>query len=150
MGKTTYASLVGYFTGLIFMVGCSSTEVGLRPEGLAPCPDSPNCVSSQAEDEAHRIEPLAYQGSREAAREKIKNLIAGMARATIVTDREDYIHVEFRSRLFRFVDDVEFWLPEETHLIHLRSASRVGYSDMGVNRKRVDRIRVLFGETSGE
>lgn len=149
MGKTTYASLMGYCTGLILMVGCSSTEVGRRPEGLAPCPSSPNCVSSQAKDEAHRIEPLTYQGSREAAREKIKTLIAAMARSKIVADQEDYIHAEFRSRLFGFVDDVEFWFPEDAHLIHLRSASRVGYSDLGVNRKRVDRIRALFGETSG-
>jgi uncharacterized protein (DUF1499 family) len=137
---------LGILGALVLMIGCGATEIGLRPDGLAPCPGSPNCVSSQAEDEKHRIEPLAYPGSRQAAQEKIKALIAGMERTTIIADRADYMHVEFRSRWFKFVDDVEFWFPEDAALIHLRSASRVGYSDMGVNRKRVDRIRALFME----
>lgn len=137
---------IGILGGLVLMVGCGATQIGLRPGGLAPCPGRPNCVSSQAQDATHRIEPLTYPGTREAAREKIKALILRMERATIIADRADYMHVEFRSRWFRFVDDVEFWFPEDAPLIHLRSASRVGYSDLGVNRKRADRIRSLFME----
>ena len=134
--------------GLAFLAGCSAPNIGLRAEGLAPCPDSPNCVSSLAPDDKHKIEPLSYQGSRKQAREKIKAVIQKMENARLVTDTDDYLHVEFRSRWFKFVDDVEFWLPENLNLIHIRSASRLGYSDFGVNRKRTERLRTLFTESS--
>ena len=140
----TYLGIRGV---LAFPACCATVDIGLREGGLAPCPDRPNCVSSQARDEKHRIEPLSYRGSREWAYENLKAVIGRMGHARIIADTEDYLHVEFRSRWLKFIDDVEFWFPEKVSLIHIRSASRVGYSDLGVNRKRTDRIRALFMES---
>jgi uncharacterized protein (DUF1499 family) len=111
---------------------------------LEPCPDSPNCVSTQAADEKHRMEPIAYNGTLDQARQRLLAVIASMKRARIVEDRGDYIHAVFTSLIFRFKDDVEFVFDDQSKLIHFRSASRVGYSDLGVNRKRMDEIRIRF------
>ena len=135
------AKFFGVFAGALIVGGCGGKDIGLREDGLAPCPNSSNCVSSQAADEKHRIAPLTYKGSRAEALEKLNEIVANMDRATIITDTEYYLHAEFRSRWFKFVDDVEFWMPDDKAIIHIRSASRVGYSDFGVNRKRAERIR---------
>jgi len=113
---------------------------------FAPCPDSPNCISSQADpsDDGHYMAPWSYTGSPAEAKEKLLAIINEQPRTTMVTDQEAYLHVEFRSLVFRFVDDVEFAIDERANLIHFRSASRLGYSDMGVNRKRLERIREQF------
>ena len=113
---------------------------------FAPCPDSPNCVSSQADpnDETHYMAALPYTGSVMDAKEKLVAIIKGQPRATIVTEQDTYLHVEYRSLIFRFVDDVEFYIDEAAHLIQFRSASRLGHSDMGVNRKRMEGIREQF------
>jgi uncharacterized protein (DUF1499 family) len=132
---------------VVIIVGCSasrSSQIGVTGGRLAPCPDSPNCVSSQSEDKRHAIEPFRYEGAAEAAMQGLIDVIQGMKRARIKTTQERYIHAEFTSFLFRFVDDVEFLLDEGTKTIHVRSASRVGYSDLGVNRKRVEVIRSRF------
>ncbi|MGH7127301.1 MAG: DUF1499 domain-containing protein [Planctomycetaceae bacterium] len=125
--------------------------VSRRPENLdvtggrlAPCPESPNCVSSQADDDAHRIEPLTFSGSADEAMSDLIAVVESMPRTEIVTRREDYLHVEFTSPVFRFTDDVEFLLNDEVKVIHVRSASRTGRSDLGANRKRVEEIRRLF------
>ena len=106
---------------------------------LADCPKTPNCVCSQASSPARYIEPLHFTGPSAIAWDKLQQVIAAMPRATIRTRDERYMHAEFRSRVFRFVDDVEFLLDEG--IIHVRSASRVGLSDLGVNRARVEEIR---------
>jgi uncharacterized protein (DUF1499 family) len=111
---------------------------------LKACPKSPNCVSSQADDDEHAIAPISYTGSRAEAYARLKKVLTDMKRTTIVTEKEDYLHVEARSLIFRFVDDVEFYFPVDANIIHVRSASRVGNSDMGVNRKRVEEIRKRF------
>lgn len=115
---------------------------------FAPCPDSPNCVSSQADpnDEIHYVAALPYTGSAMDAKEKLLAIINGQPRTTIVTAQETYLHVEYRSLIFRFVDDVEFYIDEAAKLVHFRSASRLGYSDMGVNRKRMESIREQFAQ----
>ena len=122
-----------------------------RPQGLGasegrlqPCPERPNCVSSQAENLPQQMEPLPYTGDPEAAFGKIKRILAGQPRTTVVTSTSDYLHAEFRSLVFRFVDDVEFVVDPKASVIHFRSASRVGYSDWGVNRRRMERIREAF------
>jgi uncharacterized protein (DUF1499 family) len=74
----------------------------------------------------------------------LKKALSGMKRTTIVAEKEDYLHAEAKSLIFRFVDDVEFYFPVDQNIIHVRSASRVGQSDMGVNRKRVEEIRWRF------
>jgi uncharacterized protein (DUF1499 family) len=139
----------------VFWILCSSLILlqcsGARPSGLgivdgklAPCPASPNCVSSQSPDKAHFTDPLHYQGSMAEARQRLLTVIASFPRTKITRLLDNYIHCEFQSALFRFVDDVEFYLDDGAKTIHLRSASRVGYSDLGVNRKRIEKIRKIF------
>jgi len=108
---------------------------------LAPCPESPNCVSSLAEDKNHQIAPLAVHGTADAALERVIQTIEAMTRARIVTSGEGYLHAEFSSRLFRFVDDLELLYDDNVPGFQVRSASRAGYSDMGANRKRVEALR---------
>ena len=118
--------------------------LGVTQGKLSPCPDSPNCVSSQSPDPSHFVEPLSYTDSRLEAKARLLKIIASLARTTIITDTPSYMHAEFTSLIFRFVDDVEFYFEEGKNLIHVRSASRVGYSDLGMNRKRIEAIREKF------
>ncbi len=111
---------------------------------LKPCPDSPNCVSSLATDKDHRVEPLEFQGDPAEAWDRLLQIVKQMKRTEIVTKEEGYLHAEVHSALFGFVDDVEFQLDPTGQRIDVRSASRKGHSDLGVNRKRVERIRELF------
>lgn len=117
---------------------------------LQPCPDSPNCVSTQAprEDAQHYIEPITYTGSAADARQRLLDVIAAMPRTKIVTDEELYIHATFTSLIFRFVDDVQFVIDDAAKTIHFRSASRVGRGDMGVNRNRMEEIRARFNQAA--
>ena len=110
---------------------------------LSPCPSSPNCVSSQATDETHAIAPFQYKKSRAEAKEALKAVLTKLPRTKLVDEDEFYIHYEFTSLLLRFVDDVEFLFDETTKTVHFRSASRTGYSDFGVNRTRMEQVRVL-------
>ena len=110
---------------------------------LAPCPSSPNCVSTQAQDKDHAIAPFRYHKSRAEAKEALKEVIRSLLRTKLVEEDESYLHYEFTSLLLRFVDDVEFLFDDETKTIHFRSASRTGYGDMGVNRKRMEQVRAL-------
>lgn len=121
-----------------------ATGLGVTDGRLAPCPRSPNCVSSQSEGRAHYIEPLHFTGSLKEAKEALLSVIRSEKRTRLITITDDYIHAEFTSLIFRFVDDVEFYFDDSTKTIHVRSASRVGRSDLGVNRKRVEKIRGLF------
>src|SRR5581483_1737652 len=117
------------------------------PDGrLAPCPASPNCVSSQAEDSEHKIAPFGWSKSLADSKAEIKRAIQAMPRAEIITEHEHYLHAEFTTLICRYVDDVEFVFDETNRVIHVRSASRVGYSDLGVNRKRVEKLRGLLPE----
>lgn len=111
---------------------------------LLPCPDSPNCVSSQSRNAAHFVEPLRYKGNLSHAREQVLSVLRSMSGAKVVESASTYVRAEFTSALFRFVDDVEFYFPGDAAVIHVRSASRVGYYDFGVNRRRVERIRSLL------
>ena len=106
-------------------------NLGVTDGKLSPCPDSPNCVSSQSSDNKHYTEPLRYQGTLAEARDQLVSVLYSMGPGTVVTVQEKYIHAEFTSRLFRFVDDVEFYFDDNHKTIHLRSASRIGYSDLG-------------------
>jgi uncharacterized protein (DUF1499 family) len=121
-------------------------NLGVTDGKLAPCPSSPNCVSTQAEDADHRIEPIRFTGSAIDAKAKLKQALGTLPRTAIVTETDDYLHVECTSLIFRFVDDVEFWIDATNQTIHFRSASRVGRSDLGVNRARMETIRRAFGE----
>lgn len=111
---------------------------------IKSCPDKPNCVSSTAEDKSHNIEPLSFEGEASAAFERVRAVMKALPRTKLVGEEAGYLKYEVRTRIMRFVDDVEFGLNEERGVIDVRSASRVGYSDMGVNRKRVETIRSAF------
>jgi uncharacterized protein (DUF1499 family) len=127
--------------------GCSGTRpsnLGVRDNRLSPCPSSPNCVSSQSDDEKHRIDAVRFTSTPAEALAGLKEIVRGMERTTVVRESPDYFHAEFRTFL-GFVDDVEFYADESQKVIHLRSASRVGYWDLGVNRKRMEAIRAEFG-----
>ncbi|NOS81475.1 MAG: DUF1499 domain-containing protein [Nitrospira sp.] len=110
---------------------------------LPPCPSSPNCVSTQAQDEGHSIAPFRYRKSRAEAKEALKEALRSMSRMKLVEEDETYLHYESTSLLFRFVDDIEFLFDDEAKTIHFRSASRTGYGDLGVNRKRMEQVRAL-------
>jgi uncharacterized protein (DUF1499 family) len=133
---------------LTFLLTACSTnqtlEANATNDRLSPCPKSPNCVSSLSEDESHYVAPLAYETTLEEAREKLISVINSMKRSEMVTAEVNYIHATFKSALFGFVDDVEFLFDDQRKVIDVRSASRTGYSDLGVNRKRVEEIRQKF------
>ncbi|MGD0169281.1 MAG: DUF1499 domain-containing protein [Smithella sp.] len=137
------AAFLVFFTGLLVR---ASADVGLRDGKLSECPDSPNCVSSQTQMKGHTIEPLSYKGSLSDAKQALLSVISSLPRTKIILDNDRYIHVTFTSHLMRFVDDVEFLFDDTNKQIHVRSASRVGYSDMGVNRKRVENLRKLLND----
>jgi uncharacterized protein (DUF1499 family) len=140
------------FLGSVLLTACSSG--GATPESgstqeLTPCPRSPNCVSTEAADPEHGIAPLEYKGgtdrqvARAATMEALVRTVEGMKRTRIVRRNDTYLHAEYRS-LLGFVDDVEFLLDDGSGTVRFRSASRVGYSDLGVNRKRMERFRELY------
>jgi uncharacterized protein (DUF1499 family) len=137
------------FLAIVFMLmtGCQQTgsvTTGLKDGKLRPCLDKPNCVCTQDLAEGHRIESIRYAGTQDEARERLIRIIRQMAQSTIVKADPNYIHVEFRSAVFEFVDDAEFLFDDSAKLIQLRSAARTGYYDFGVNRKRMEEIRKRF------
>ena len=113
---------------------------------LAPCPDTPNCVSSLAEDQKHFIEPISYVGENPVAQRNLLGILDSFKGAHVVRLEDDYIRAEFVSSIFRFIDDVEFYFDEARQRIQVRSASRTGYSDLGVNRRRIEKIRKQFDQ----
>jgi len=118
-------------------------NLGVRQGRLAPPKTTPNCVSSQADpaDADHFIAPITFKGSAADAMAAALGAVQGMRGATVIRHEGGYLYAEFRTRLMRFVDDVEFAYDEEAGLIHVRSASRLGRRDFGVNRARVEAIR---------
>ena len=137
--------------GLLGLIGCAGEppeNLGVKDGRLAPCPSSPNCVSSQAVDERHRIAPLTFSGEPQTAFERLKLVIAQRNDATVIEEKSDYLRLELRTTLF--VDDSEFFLDPVNRVIHVRSASRLGYSDLGKNRSRIEEIRSQFLALEGK
>lgn len=134
MGERGYAG---------WLSGTAPRELGARDGQLRPCPDKPNCVCSQTGG-VHHVEPLAFDGSADTALARLKQVLLATARIRMVEEATGYLRVEAYSRLFGFVDDVEFLLDRERRVVHVRSASRLGYSDFGVNRRRIEAIRKRF------
>ena len=144
----TTGLLVGVLM-LTFLFGCGGTApstLGIEDNRLAPCPDRPNCVASDADDEARRIEPFHIAGDQATAWSALQTAVADLPRTTIVTADDSYLHAEAKSRLFGFVDDLEFQLRPDDGLIALRSAARTGYSDFGVNAERLETLRERLKE----
>ena len=128
-------------TSLLFSGSASAIAISDR---LEPCPSSPNCVVSVNGDEEHQIDPITYKSDRATAKETLLKVLSVVPRTKVIEDTDNYIHAESTSRIFKFVDDVEFYFPEHENVIHLRSASRVGESDLGVNRRRMEQIRLAM------
>lgn len=124
------------------------TIVTSRPtvvgSGPAPCPKTPNCVSSKSTDPVHHIAPIPFLVPVDAARERLLAVLRALPRTRIVAAEPRRVRVEFRTLLCRFVDDAEFFFDEAQKVIELRSASRVGRYDFGVNRRRLERVRGEF------
>jgi len=116
--------------------GTRPDNLGVKDGKLASCPSSPNCVSSQSEDPQSKIDPLPSVKIAD-----LKTIVANMERATIIEETDNYLYVEFKTKLMGYVDDVEFYFDSEANVVQVRSASRLGKSDLGVNRKRIEEIR---------
>lgn len=136
---------------LATMIACTGKPPETRPADgrLRPCPDRPNCVSSEDEGRASTVQPLTFQGAPAAAWQRLKDAVRDMGGEIREEQEELYLRATFTSRVFRFVDDVEIRMVPAKNVIHVRSASRLGYSDLGVNRKRVEKLRVLFNRKPG-
>jgi uncharacterized protein (DUF1499 family) len=134
--------------GVLSALARKPENLGIVDGRLAPCPDSTNCVSTDAEDPVHRIDPIAFEGPTDQALARLKQAIATIPRMRIVSEQDGYLHAEARSLIFRFVDDVEFLVTGDEKRIHIRSASRLGSTDLGVNRDRVEKIRQAFQQSS--
>lgn len=131
-----------FLTGTLLLSACSGTpptHLGAQADGhLAPCPDSPNCVHSRASDTRHAIAPLALGEHRW---NDVQAALTRLPRVTLIRATDRYLHVEARSRIIRFVDDLELLLHPDTGQIEVRSAARLGYADFGVNRARIEDLR---------
>jgi uncharacterized protein (DUF1499 family) len=146
MLKTMNKKILIVIASLFMFTGCSGTmpKLGVENGKLKQCPQTPNCVNSQAKDKKHFIEPLFVTATPLEAKNYILKILNELKQSKIVVVEDNYIRAEFVSKIFRFVDDVEFYFPDKESkelLIQVRSASRVGYFDLGVNRKRIEQIR---------
>ncbi len=121
-----------------------SSSLGVDNGHLSSCPASNNCVVSQDADPKHAIDPIAYHVDHDTARETLLKVLSVVPRTEVIEQQDNYIHALSKSRIFKFTDDVEFYLPQDESVIHLRSASRIGESDLGVNRRRLEQIRLAL------
>ncbi len=130
-----------------FMMGCSSfqpRDLSQKSLSIADCPSSPNCVSSQSKSSSHKVEPFQFVGSLEQFHQLAKKIQTDLPRTQIIRIEGPYVHFVVTSKLFRFKDDVEFYFLESESLIHVRSASRLGHSDLGANRARVEQMEKIL------
>lgn len=137
---------IGVFSVLLFLGGCAGEipTLGVENGKLLPCPITPNCVNSQLNNNEHFITPIISNATQLQTKEKIIQILNNANNVEIIEVNNSYIRAEFVSSIFRFVDDVEFYFPtadDKKVIVHIRSASRVGRSDFGVNRERIEKIR---------
>jgi uncharacterized protein (DUF1499 family) len=140
VGLALWLGVTGAFTnGVSIFAGQRSSSLGVEAGHLLACPATPNCVASQEDDSAHKIPALIYLGTSEQAIADLQQILEGFPKVKVISSTDNYLYAEFTSALMGFVDDVEFYVvPPE---IQVRSASRLGESDLGVNRKRLESIR---------
>lgn len=141
--------------GLVLLLAILSIVSSRKPsEGmvngrLRPCSARPNCVCSEYKDLQSYVKPLAFSGPADSSWERAKRITREMG-GKIVREDDCYLWATFSTRLFRFVDDLELRMDEGNEVIHVRSGSRVGYSDMGVNRRRIEDFRVRFNQSQSQ
>lgn len=133
---------------ILLFSACSSSRpdnLGVTNGQLLPCPESPNCVSTQSDtaDKSY-MAAWSYQGDQAASKAKLLAAINQMSGTEVVTDKGNYVHVEFTTKIMRFIDDVEFIFDNSSQKIHFRSASRLGHSDLGANSKRMTKLAELY------
>ncbi|MER3432607.1 MAG: DUF1499 domain-containing protein [Leptolyngbya sp. ERB_1_1] len=121
--------------------GTRPTNLGLNNDRFVDCPSTPNCVNSFSTDPTHAIAPIHYSVAPETAIAALKQTIESLPRTKIIQASGDYLYAEFTSKIMGFVDDVEFYIDKPANVIQVRSASRLGESDLGVNRQRIESIR---------
>jgi uncharacterized protein (DUF1499 family) len=138
------AMLLVVSMSLVSCAGKRPLNLGVSDSGLAPCPPSPNCVSSDARDSAHAIPPFQLEVSPAEAWPVVHELVSGLPRVQIVEATDVYLYAECKSRLLGFVDDLELHLRPAEGVLAVRSASRVGHSDLGVNRRRLEELRTVL------
>lgn len=139
--------IIGFLVLRFVVVPLFSTQpnnLGVTNGQLAPCPDLPNCVSSQAIDDEHAIESIQFSGSVGEAQTKLIAVLQSLDRSEIVTETPSYIHVVTKSPTMAFIDDNEFYFDGATSQIEIRAAARLGRADLGANRKRISAIRAAF------
>ncbi|WP_031481915.1 DUF1499 domain-containing protein [Maridesulfovibrio frigidus] len=131
----------------LFISACSASKpknLGIKNGKFATCPKSPNCVSSQAIDDEHKVAPLKAHGDIEIVMKTLAESIEQMSGAKVVQREGPYLHAEFTSSIMKFVDDLECFYEEDKSEIQIRSASRIGYSDFSANRNRIKKMRIIF------
>jgi len=131
---------------LFSCAGMRPTNLGVHGALLAPCPSSPNCVSSDAKDSSHQVPAFQLALPAGDAWPVVREAVASLPRTAIITESPDYLHAECSSAIFGFVDDLELHLRTAQGLIAVRSASRLGYGDLGVNRRRVENLRDFLAQ----
>ena len=147
--KLIIYSVIGIIVVIgMYVIGLSISsrqqpELGLINGMLRPCPVTPNCVCSEQQNEASFVMPFAYSTSTDEAWRRIKRAIVESG-GVVITDENGYLHARYVTLLMRFVDDVELRLDDNSKVIHIQSASRVGRWDIGANRKRVEKIRSIY------
>jgi uncharacterized protein (DUF1499 family) len=120
------------------------TNLGVTAGQLAPCPPTPNCVSTQSTTAEHQMAPLPYTGTLDETKARLRQVVEGAGRATLLTDEGPYVAYLFRSPRMGFPDDVEFYLDDQAKQIHFRAAARMGEGDGGANRTRMEAITQTF------
>ena len=146
IGAVAGLCAIGFLAARFLVANSSPTpnNLGVANGKLAPCPSTPNCVSSQAENPDQLIAPLAFSTSAEEAQANLLAVLETMPRLNIAENQPNYIRAETQSPMIGFIDDNEFYIDEESGVIHVRAAARLGHSDLNKNRERVEAIRVVF------
>ncbi|MGE3728409.1 MAG: DUF1499 domain-containing protein [Candidatus Sericytochromatia bacterium] len=121
-------------------------KVGMIQDQFQPLSKTPNCRSSMADPQnsTYYVAPLTYSGSRDSARSKLMDVLKALPLTHLIKAEEQYLYYQCRTKVFKFTDDVEFYFPAEEGVIHMRSASRIGYNDWGTNLRRLEGIRAAF------
>tara|TARA_R110001592_G_scaffold175466_5_gene414747 strand:- start:71949 stop:72452 length:504 start_codon:yes stop_codon:yes gene_type:complete len=151
--KTTKLLLIGLISSAILLSACSGsrpTDIGISNGQLLPCPESPNCVNSRSNNQIHAIKAIHFKQpiSQAEAILAVKEALMTLPDIEIIKETQTYLYAEARSKIMRFVDDVEFLFPNNDMIqeVHVRSASRLGYKDFDVNRLRIESIRAKLIE----
>ncbi len=146
-----FISFTGIFTplnislaSLFHFSGNPPTNFGIQDTKLRDCPSTPNCVNSQNDDATHHIDPITYNIDRQKAKELLSKVLTVVPNTTIIEEKDNYIRTESASKIFGFVDDGEFYFPADKQVIEVRYSARLGESDLGVNRRRVEQIRLAL------